>query len=101
MAVKRHAISGTLNQKVRHIYDVAQLYKLDDIRSFLADKDRLKEIVEITKKTDSLYLHKRDSLKKYNPSEQYNFLEWKHKLGNEIKRRYETLHNDLLYTDQK
>ncbi len=101
MAVKRHAICGTLNQKVRHIYDIVQLYKLKDIQIFLEDKDSLKKIIQITKKTDSFYLQKRDLPKEFNPLEQYSFSEWKYKLDVQIQRRYETLHKDLLYTEQK
>ena len=31
MSVKRHAICGTLDKKVRHIYDVGRLYHLEEI----------------------------------------------------------------------
>jgi len=101
MAVKRHAICGTLNKKVRHIYDIVQLYKLEDIQVFLEDKVALKEIIQITKESDSFYSQKRDLPKEFNPLEPYLFSEWKYKLDKQIQRRYETLHEDLLYTDQK
>ncbi|MFK5883854.1 MAG: nucleotidyl transferase AbiEii/AbiGii toxin family protein [Candidatus Izemoplasma sp.] len=101
MAVKRHAICNTLNKKVRHIYDIVQLYKLEDIQVFLEDKVALKKIIQITKQTDSFYLQKRNLPKEFNPLEPYLFSEWKYKLDKQIRRRYETLHEDLLYTDQK
>jgi predicted nucleotidyltransferase component of viral defense system len=101
MAVKRHAIFSTLNKKVRHIYDIVQLYKLEDIQVFLEDKVALKKIIQITKQTDSFYLQKRDLPKEFNPLEPYLFSKWKYKFDKQIRSRYETLHEDLLYTDQK
>lgn len=52
MSVKRHALSGTLSSKVRHIYDVVRLYQLPEIQQFLQNKIALKSIVRITKETD-------------------------------------------------
>ncbi|MGH4117429.1 nucleotidyl transferase AbiEii/AbiGii toxin family protein [Clostridium sp.] len=43
LSVKRHAIDGTINKKVRHIYDVTQLYKLKEMQDFIAHKGYLKE----------------------------------------------------------
>ena len=62
MAVKRHAICGTLINKVRHIYDVVMLFYLEEIRQFLSEKEKLKEIIRITKETDSYYLQKNTSV---------------------------------------
>lgn len=101
MAVKRHAICGSLHVKVRHIYDVVQLCEMEEIKLFLEDKVNLKEIVRITKKTDTVYLEKRDIPKVYNPEEAYGFEIWKHIFSNEIKANYEDLHTTLLYTNQK
>lgn len=47
MSVKRHALSGTLSSKVRHIYDVVRLYQLPEIQQFLQNKIALKSIVRI------------------------------------------------------
>ena len=101
MSVKRHAICGSLNEKVRHIYDVVQLYEMEEIKRFLEDKSNLKNIVQITKQTDSVYLEKRDIPKEYNPEGPYGFEVWKDKFSNDIKLSYEDLHNTLLYTNQK
>ena len=101
MSVKRHAICGSLNEKVRHIYDVVQLYEMEEIKRFLEDKSNLKNIVQITKQTDSVYLEKRDIPKEYNPEGPYGFEVWKDKFSNDIKSSYEDLHNTLLYTNQK
>lgn len=101
LSVKRHAIDGTINKKVRHIYDVTQLYKLKEIQDFIADKGYLKELVKITKETDSFYLEKRSIESKYNPHEKYNFYSWKHYFTEDVKSRYESLHKDLLYGDEK
>lgn len=101
MSVKRHAICGSLNEKVRHIYDVVQLCEMEEIKRFLEDKSNLKNIVQITKQTDSVYLEKRDIPKEYNPEGPYGFEVWKDKFSNDIKSSYEDLHNTLLYTNQK
>lgn len=58
MSVKRHAICGTLNRKVRHIYDVTRLYQMPEIQAFLAETDELKRLVRLTKDTDSYYIAK-------------------------------------------
>ena len=101
MSVKRHALCGTLDKKVRHIYDVVQLYDLDEIQSFFLDSDKLILLVRLTKETDSYYLEKRDIPNEYNPLGAYAFDSWKDKFDLNIKERYETLHEDLLYTDEK
>ena len=67
LAVKRHALCGTLENKVRHIYDVKKLMDRKDIRDFLQDKEQLKRILELTKETDIEYLEKRHSAIGYNP----------------------------------
>ena len=99
MAVKRHAICGTLSRKVRHIYDINKLYALPEIQTFLTDKDTLHELIEKTKSTDSFYLKKRNIKKDYDPTGAYDFESWKTYFDdNAIKTRYEHLHEDLLYT---
>ena len=101
MSVKRHAICGSLHSKVRHIYDVVALSEMKEIKDFLNDKSKLKEIVQITKQTDSAYLVKRAIPKDYNPEGLYDFDTWKEKFSIEIRANYEDLHNTLLYTNQK
>lgn len=98
MSVKRHAICGTLPRKVRHIYDVTMLFKRDDIQDFLKDTEKLKYLLKLTKETDSYYLQKRNISQEYDPLGAYAFGTWKHYFNDEIRRRYETLHEDLLYT---
>jgi predicted nucleotidyltransferase component of viral defense system len=100
-SVKRHALNGTLNQKVRHIYDVTKLFKMKEIQDFLKSKDSLKDLIIKTKETDYIYLEKRNTESKYEPNTKYNFNSWKHHFNNDIKQRYETLHIDLLYTNEK
>lgn len=101
MSVKRHAICGSLNRKVRHIYDVTRLYQMDEIKQFLEDTDELKRLLQITKETDSYYLQKRDLAKDYNPIGPYDFGAWHQTFNSEIKEIYENLHKDLLYTNIK
>ncbi|MBD5100217.1 MAG: nucleotidyl transferase AbiEii/AbiGii toxin family protein [Clostridiales bacterium] len=99
LAVKRHAICGTLKHKTRHIYDVVRLYRLPEIQSFLANEQELKRILTLTKDTDSHYLGKRNLSQDYNPRGAYDFEIWKDKFDGEIKSIYENLHKELLYTN--
>lgn len=101
MSVKRHAICGSLDKKVRHIYDVVRLFKLPNIQDFLLNKSELKRLIQVTKETDSYYLEKREIPKEYNPKGAYGFNSWREQFTPEIRSRYETLHNDLLYTDEQ
>lgn len=101
MSVKRHAICGTLQRKVRHIYDVTALFDRTDIQDFLRDGDRLKPLLSLTKETDSFYLQKRSISKEYDPVGAYAFENWRQCFNNEIRSRYETLHEDLLYTSER
>ena len=101
MSVKRHACCGTLNGKVRHIYDVVRLMNMPEIQTFISDRDELKRLIKLTKDTDSFYLEKRGISECYDPSGAYDFERWKGYFTKEIKDRYESLHNDLLYTDEK
>ena len=101
MSVKRHAICGSLGNKVRHIYDVTRLYALPEIQIFLSDTEELKSLMRDTKGTDSYYLGKRNISKEYDPTESYNFMIWKNLFTAEIRNIYENLHKELLYTDEK
>lgn len=101
MSVKRHAICGTLSNKVRHIYDVTRLFGLLEIQEFFNDTDELKNLMKMTKDTDSYYLEKRNISKEYDPTKAYDFENWKDYFTDEIKNVYENLHKDLLYTDEK
>lgn len=101
MSVKRHAICGTLPGKVRHIYDVTVLLDRSDIQKFLKDTEHLKQLLSLTKETDSLYLQKRNISEEYDPMRAYAFENWKQYFNDEIRSRYETLHEDLLYTSDR
>lgn len=101
LSVKRHAIDGEINKKVRHIYDVTQLYKMKEIQDFISHKRTLKELVMKTKETDSAYSEKRSIKSKYIPHEKYNFDSWKQYFTDDVKKRYEALHKDLVYGDKQ
>ena len=101
MSVKRHAYCGTLPQKVRHIYDVTRLMDMHETQSFLSDKNELKRLIKLTKETDSFYLEKRGIAEGYNPTGKYDFAKWRRFFDESIRKRYESLHEDLLYTDEK
>ncbi|HHU80961.1 MAG TPA: nucleotidyl transferase AbiEii/AbiGii toxin family protein [Acholeplasmataceae bacterium] len=101
MALKRHAICGNLKEMVRHIYDVVKLYQTKEIKQFIENTEELKRIIKLTKETDSHYLHKRKIPKTYNPLCSYDFQSWKVTFNNDVKKIYESFHNDLLYTNEK
>jgi hypothetical protein len=101
MSVKRHAICRTLSGKVRHIYDVVKLFQTEEVQKFLKNDDLLKEIVAMTKDTDSTYLEKRNIPEEYDPVGPYGFELWRDKLNDEIKGTYESLHKALLYSNDK
>ena len=101
MSVKRHAICGSLERKVRHIYDVTRLYQMPEIQTFLADTDELKRLVQLTKETDSFYIGRRNISAEYDPTGLYDFPAWQHHFDASIRSTYESLHETLLYTDEK
>ena len=101
MSVKRHAICGSLERKVRHIYDVTRLYQMPEIQAFLADADELKRLVQLTKETDSFYIGRRNISAEYDPTGPYNFPAWQQRFDAAIRSTYESLHETLLYTDEK
>jgi len=101
MSVKRHAICGSLERKVRHIYDVNRLYQMPEIQTFLADTDELKRLVQLTKETDSFYIGRRNISAEYDPTGPYDFPAWQHRFDAAIRSTYESLHETLLYTDER
>lgn len=48
-----------------------------------------------------IYLEKRNKQSMYNPLEKYNFNLWKKNLTEDVKRRYESLHENLVYGNEK
>ena len=68
---------------------------------FLNNTERLKQLLKLTKETDSFYLQKRNISEDYDPLGAYAFENWKQYFNDEIRGRYETLHEDLLYTSNR
>ena len=101
MSVKRHAICGSIEKKVRHIYDVVRLFSLPQVKEFNEDKAELKRLIAITKQTDSYYLEKRNISQEYNPNGAYDFESWSCYLNEQVRSVYENLHKELLYTDEQ
>lgn len=101
MSVKRHAICGTLDRKVRHIYDVVRLFQMPEIQNFLGEKEELKRLVRLTKDTDSFYIGRRSISAAYDPTGAYDFPAWQNHFDADIRSTYESLHQTLLYTDEK
>ena len=77
------------------------LYDMPEIQHLLQNKKELKRLLSLTKDTDSEYLKKRITAKEYNPKGAFDFNIWKKYFDRNIKKRYEELHKDLLYTDEK
>lgn len=101
MSVKRHAICGSIEKKVRHIYDVVRLFSLPQVKEFIEDKAELKRLIAITKQTDSYYLEKRNISREYDPKGAYDFESWSCYLNEQVRSVYENLHKELLYTDEQ
>ncbi|MBB5336867.1 nucleotidyl transferase AbiEii/AbiGii toxin family protein [Pectinatus brassicae] len=102
LAVKRHALCGTLKNKVRHIYDIKKLMDRLDIQEFLKNTDELRRILRLTKETDIEYIKKRATARDYDPVGKFAYGSWQNIISAaEIKKRYESLHVDLLYTSIK
>lgn len=101
LAVKRHAFNQDLQRKVRHIYDVVKLFEHPDIQSFLSDKTMLRELLQLTKQTDQFYIGKRKNhIEDYNPNTPFAFENWKSLfIASDVQENYESLHEELLYTD--
>lgn len=101
-AVKTHALLGNLNMKVRHLYDVVQLFKLAEIQYFLEDKETLTLVVSYTIDASKFYLQKRDHVGMESLGGPYAFSDWKAMCDTPpVRNAYESLHEDLLYTDTK
>jgi predicted nucleotidyltransferase component of viral defense system len=101
MAIKRHAFSGTLPYKVRHIYDVVQLWKHPEIRNFINHQTALKETVKETKENDYVYFEKRNLKSQYDLKGPFDFESWKDLIDGPSNQNYQNLHKDLLFTNQK
>ncbi len=101
-AIKRHSLEGSIQSKARHIYDVVKLWNDENIKAFVADENRFKQISNLIKTTDAEYLSGKRECNIYVPDSNFNFVDWKHKLDNRIlKDNYERLHEELLYTNEK
>ena len=74
---------------------------MPEIKEFLGKKEELKRILELTKNTDSYYLEKREISVNYNPIGNYDFRSWQDKFDDNVRKEYELLHIDLLFTDEK
>lgn len=102
LAVKRHAFNNDLKRKVRHIYDVVQLFHTTEIQLFMESHHDLKNLLTLTKHTDHYYINKRKNhTNNYNPLNPYSFEDWRHLFEDkEIRSAYQNLHKDLLYTEK-
>jgi predicted nucleotidyltransferase component of viral defense system len=101
MAIKRHAYSGTLPLKVRHIYDVVQLWKHPEIKTFINDKHQLITVIKETKESDHFYFEKRNFNPQYDAKKPYDFKSWSDRIDKVTIRNYQSLHQDLLFSNQK
>ena len=104
--------SKTLKKIEKIISGNAKSQKIEDERSdrskssyvWFEENSRVKLEIGISKKikeTDSFYLEKRNKSSMYNPLEKYNFNLWKRNLTDDVKRSYESLHENLVYGNEK
>lgn len=101
-AVKTQAIVGSLAIKVRHLYDVVQLFKNEEVKLLLADNKRMIALIGHAKEASFEYINKRDIPEHESLFGNYNFSEWRIKCEKEdVQKAYESLHLELLYTDEK
>jgi len=102
MAVKRHTVCKNIKAKVRHIYDVTMLFRLEEVQEFLSKTDALRDLLEETKKSDVVYLEKRPMSAGYTADEPYGFNSWGQLLKDEaVRTEYENLGETMVYTDKK
>lgn len=74
---------------------------MPEIKQFLCDNLKLKQIIKMTKETDAIYFEKRNIPEHYNPIGHYDYFSWNEKFTADVKNKYELLHTNLLYTDEK
>ena len=78
------------------------LYNREEIVSFVAEKDGFKKLIQLVKATDKEYLNGKRSCEYYHPQENFNYAVWANNLNDkELRKRYERLHEELLYTNEK
>ena len=74
---------------------------MPEIQNFLGEKEELKRLVRLTKDIDSFYIGRRNISAEYDPTGAYDFPAWQHHFDADIRSTYESLHQTLLYTDEK
>ena len=101
-AVKTQTLAGDIEVKIRHVYDVVQLYKHGEIQGFLQDIEQLRVIIGYAEESSKFYVTKRSLNTEEDLFGLYNFTDWRSKINQpHIRKAYETLHEELLYTDEK
>lgn len=101
-AIKRHTLEGNIKNKARHLYDVKKLWEHEEVKRFLDQSERVKALVQLIKKTDAIYLTGKRECSRYRPKENFDYNLWKDELAiKELRKSYEFLHKELLYTDEK
>lgn len=101
-AVKTQSLVGDLSLKVRHVYDVVQLFKHEEIKSLFIDKEKLKHIIGYAMSASAFYVAKRGKKNIESLYGRYRFEEWKSYFDQPpVRKAYESLHEDLLYTNEK
>ncbi len=61
----------------------------------------MKRLMVITTDTDSFYFSRRGISDEYYSKGAYDFSTWKHFLDSKVRANYESLHKDLIYTNEK
>lgn len=101
-AIKTQTLVGNIAYKIRHVYDVVQLYKHEEVQMLLRDSEQLETIIDYAKKASAFYVNKRSFSSIDDLYGDYEFSKWKQLFSEEAAvKAYETLHIELLYTDEK
>lgn len=101
-AVKTQALVGDLSVKVRHVYDVVQLFKHTEIQSLFLNREQLKLIISYAESASAFYVLKRGKTDNESLYGLYGFERWQTDFNKpQVRKAYEKLHEELLYTNEK
>jgi predicted nucleotidyltransferase component of viral defense system len=101
LAIRRHALLGTLVFKVRHLYDVVRLSQIESIQTLLLDRTNFKALFKRIQAQDEIYYVKRHQTPLITIDSGYQLSLWQDRLTRTVQQNYERLHLDLLFTNQK
>lgn len=99
-AIKTHTYLGTIDKQIRHLYDIAQLFKTQRIKEFLNNTELYQQLIIKVKEQSSAYSKKRGIDLNYDLNEPYDFKNWKHMLSKDYKKDYDAFYKSMVYSKQ-